>query len=149
MARVGIFVGTVYRTSLLVAEEANICLYKAGHDSTFFENGSLEDWRRYSQDYVLVVTSTDVGGALPGNIRPLFDSIQRNIAQQPELRYGIIGLGDSGYPEFCPASRRFDELLQTHGASRVGDKLEVDVAEHQEPETVTTPWVEEWASLLT
>ena len=47
MAEIGIFVGTVYGNSLLVAEEAKRILSEQGHQSTVFEVPSLQDWQRY------------------------------------------------------------------------------------------------------
>ncbi|CCK03694.1 Hypothetical flavoprotein YqcA (clustered with tRNA pseudouridine synthase C) [Cronobacter sakazakii 701] len=45
MASVGIFVGTMYGNSLLVAEEAQAILKKQGHDATVYEDpdSSLSD----------------------------------------------------------------------------------------------------------
>ncbi|MGL5237956.1 MAG: flavodoxin, partial [Plesiomonas shigelloides] len=43
MARVGIFVGTVYGNAQLVADEAERILRTAGHDANIYEEGSLED----------------------------------------------------------------------------------------------------------
>lgn len=42
MAQIGIFVGTVYGNSLLVAEEAQNILSEQGHEVKLFEEGTLE-----------------------------------------------------------------------------------------------------------
>ena len=67
---------------------------------------------------------------------------------QPELRYGIIALGDSSYDEFCGGGKKFADLLQDQSAIRVGEMLLVDATENPEPEEVTSPWVEQWAKLI-
>lgn len=148
MAEVGIFVGTMYGNSLLVAEEAEAILKKYGHKATVFEDPELSDWQSCRSHYVLIVTSTTGQGDLPDSIVPLFQAIKDRVGYQPELRYGLIALGDSNYDHFCGGGKQFDALLQEQGATRIGSVLAIDANDHPEPEAVSNPWVEEWAALL-
>lgn len=72
MAEVGIFVGTMYGNSLLVAEEAEAILVNQGHKATVYEDPELADWEKYKDKYILVVTSTTGQGDLTGQHRPAF-----------------------------------------------------------------------------
>ncbi|EPK7358407.1 flavodoxin [Kluyvera intermedia] len=146
MAEVGIFVGTMYGNSLLVAEEAETILTGLGHQAKVFEDPMVADWESYTGKYVLVVTSTTGQGDLPDSIVPLFNDLQD--MYQPHLRYGIIALGDSTYANFCGGGKRFDALLQEQSAQRIGDMLMIDASEDPEPESISNPWVEQWATLL-
>lgn len=146
MAEVGIFVGTMYGNSLLVAEEAETILTGLGHQAKVFEDPMVADWESYTGKYVLVVTSTTGQGDLPDSIVPLFNDLQD--MYQPHLRYGIIALGDSTYANFCGGGKRFDALLQEQSAQRVGEMLMIDASADPEPESVSNPWVEQWATLL-
>ena len=146
MAEVGIFVGTMYGNSLLVAEEAETILTGLGHQAKVFEDPMVADWESYTGKYVLVVTSTTGQDDLPDSIVPLFNDLQD--MYQPHLRYGIIALGDSSYANFCGGGKRFDALLQEQSAQRIGDMLMIDASEDPEPESVSNPWVEQWATLL-
>lgn len=148
MAQVGIFVGTVYGNALLVAEEAETLLRKQGHEVKLFEEGTLEEWQYYRHHYALIVTSTTGQGDLPDSIAPLYQAVKDLVGYQPELRYGLIALGDSSYTEFCGGGHKFDDLLQEQQATRIGELLEVDAQIHAEPEAVTGPWVESWGHLL-
>ena len=131
MAEIGIFVGTMYGNSLLVAEDPE-----------------LSDWLPYQDKYVLVVTSTTGQGDLPDSIVPLFQGIKDSLGFQPNLRYGVIALGDSSYVNFCNGGKQFDALLQEQSAQRVGEMLLIDASENPEPETESNPWVEQWGTLL-
>lgn len=148
MAEVGIFVGTMYGNSLLVAEEAEAILAGMGHKATVYEDAELADWLKYKDRYVLVVTSTTGQGDLPDSIVPLFQAIKDHVGFQPETRYGMIALGDSSYSHFCGGGKQFDALLQEQGAQRIGEMLLIDASEHPEPESESSPWVEHWATLL-
>ncbi|ADU70404.1 flavodoxin [Pantoea sp. At-9b] len=148
MAKIGIFVGTVYGNALLVAEEAEPVLQAQGHEVKVFEDPSLAQWQDYQQDVVLIITSTTGQGDFPDSIAGLYHAVKDQLGYQPDLRYGVIALGDSSYDNFCGAGKTFDALLQEQSAKRVGELLTVDATEDPEPESVTTPWVENWGKLL-
>ena len=148
MAKIGIFVGTVYGNALLVAEEAEPLLQQQGHSVTVFDDPTLADWQNGAGDVALIVTSTTGQGDLPDSISGLFHAIKDKLGHQPALRYGVIALGDSSYDHFCGAGKAFDALLQEQDAQRVGEVLLVDATENPEPEAVTSPWVEVWGAQL-
>lgn len=148
MAEIGIFVGTMYGNALLVAEEAAAILEEQGHQTQVFEDPQLEDWLPWQEKIALVVTSTTGQGDLPDSIVPLFEGIKARLVYQPNLRYGVIALGDSTYSHFCGGGLQFDALLQEQGALRVGEVLTIDASEHPEPESQSNPWVERWGTLL-
>ena len=148
MAQIGIFVGTVYGNALLVAEEAEPVLQAQGHEVKIFEDPRLSDWQQYSDKVALVVTSTTGHGDFPDSIAGLYPDVKDKLGHQPQLRYGVFALGDSSYENFCGAGKTFDAQLQEQGATRVGEVLLVDAMESPEPESVSTPWVENWGKLL-
>ncbi|GKX55347.1 flavodoxin [Leminorella grimontii] len=148
MAKIGIFVGTVYGNAQMVAEKAQALLQEAGHDATVFDEGTLEEWQAYERDVVLVVTSTTGQGDLPDSIEPLFYDIKDSLGHQPSLRYGVIALGDSNYENFSGAGKKFDALLQDQEAKRVGEVLIIDSSEISEPEEFAEPWIRSWAALI-
>lgn len=148
MARVGIFIGTVYGNAQMVAEEAESILQASDHQAELFEEGTLADWQHYLEDYVLVVTSTTGQGDLPDSIAPLYQDIADELGYQPKLRYGVIALGDSSFDHFCGGGQRFDELLQDQQAERVGEILKIDAQHDAEPEVAAKGWLENWARLV-
>ena len=71
-------------------------------------------------------------GDLPDSIVPLFQGIKDSLGFQPNLRYGVIALGDSSYVNFCNGGKQFDALLQEQSAQRVGEMLLIDASENPE-----------------
>ena len=148
MARIGIFVGTVYGNSLAVGEEAQAVLTDAGHDVTLFDEPELAQWKAYLTDVALVITSTTGQGDLPDNIRALFAGLRDEVGYQSSLRYGIIALGDSSYDNFAGGGQQFDELLQEQQAQRIGEMLVIDGADVAVPEEYALAWITEWAAQI-
>lgn len=148
MAKIGIFIGTVYGNALMVGEEAQPLLEAQGHEVELFDDPTLEQWQRYSDDAALVITSTTGQGNLPDSITGLYQEMKDRLGHQPALRYGVIALGDSSYDNFCCGGKTFDALLQEQQAQRKGEVLLVDASVDPEPEVVTSPWVESWGKLL-
>ncbi|HGN1305362.1 TPA: flavodoxin [Proteus mirabilis] len=146
MAKIGIFVGTVYGNALAVAEEAQRILLEHKHQANIYEEGTLADWQKYST--VLVISSTTGQGDLPDTIAPLFYELRDNVGYQPNLHYGLIVLGDSSYDNFCGAGMQFEALLQEHQAKRIGEILKIDSMDIAEPEVFAINWLENWATLL-
>ncbi|AZG99662.1 flavodoxin [Proteus mirabilis] len=146
MAKIGIFVGTVYGNALAVAEEAQRILLGHKHQANIYEEGTLADWQKYST--VLVISSTTGQGDLPDTIAPLFYELRDNLGYQPNLHYGLIALGDSSYDNFCGAGMQFEALLQEHQAKRMGEILKIDSMDIAEPEVFAINWLEKWATLL-
>lgn len=146
MAKIGIFVGTVYGNALAVAEEAQRILIEHDHQANIYEEGTVTDWQEYST--VLVITSTTGQGDLPDTIAPLFHELRDSLGYQPELHYGLIALGDSSYDNYCGAGMQFETLLQEHQAKRIGEILKIDGMDVAEPEIFAINWLEDWAKQL-
>ena len=54
----------------------------------------------------------------------------------PELKFAVLGLGDSSYAQFCGIARRIDARLAELGATRLFAAGEADL----DIETVASPW---------
>ncbi|HBO23264.1 MULTISPECIES: flavodoxin [unclassified Providencia] len=150
MSKIGIFVGTVYGNSLAVAEAAQDILAQQGHEIVIFDEPTLDDWQSYNSDnnIALIVTSSTGQGDFPDTIAPLFYEIKDVLGYQPDLRYGIIALGDSSYESFCGAAKHFDELLTEQSGTRIGDVLFIDATEVDTPEEFAKAWIQAWSELI-
>ncbi len=93
----------------------------------------------------LICTSTYGTGDVPDNARMLYESLDATPKFLGHVRYGVIALGDSAYPQtFCFGGKRFDERLSDLGAQRLGDVWRHDASGGTIPETEGTAWCREW-----
>lgn len=90
--------------------------------------------------HLLLVISTQGDGEPPDDARGLFEFISgRRAPKLPALRFAVLGLGDSSYPQFCTIGRQLDARLAGLGASRIAAFGEADV----EFEPVAGAWSEQ------
>ncbi|MBF8222084.1 flavodoxin [Halomonas sp. 328] len=145
MPTLKIFVGTMYGGALDVAEQLKPLFEQAGYQVTVLEQASLADLVDDRPDLALFCVSTTGSGDFPGNIVPLVRELEEQSPGLVGLRYGVIALGDSSYVDtFCGAGRSLDALLADQGASRLGERLEVDAMETFMADDAALPWAEAW-----
>lgn len=78
-------------------------------------------------DIVLLITSTQGEGEPPEEAVSLHKFCTAKAPKLNELRFAVLGLGDSSYPKFCGAAREFDAKLADLGASRLMNLTECDL----------------------
>ena len=89
------------------------------------------------EQLLLVIISTQGDGDPPDNAREMLDFLNGRRAPQLEsLRYAVLALGDSSYPQFCDVGRQVDGKLAALGGRRMLPLAEADV----DFETIATPW---------
>jgi sulfite reductase (NADPH) flavoprotein alpha-component len=81
-----------------------------------------------NETHLVVVVSTHGEGDAPDDAVELYDFIGSKKAPKiPELRYAVIGLGDSSYEFFCQTAKDFDARLEALGAKRISQRVDCDV----------------------
>ncbi len=146
MSTVTLISGSTLGSAEYVAEHMAEILENGGFSTEILHGPSLEDLPL--EGLWLVVTSTHGAGDLPDNIQPLADAITQQQPDLSKITFGAVGIGSSEYDTFCGAIRSLERLLVDHGAKRIGDRLEIDILQHEIPEDPAEEWVKEWAKLL-
>jgi sulfite reductase (NADPH) flavoprotein alpha-component len=86
-----------------------------------------------------IVMSTQGDGDPPDDSLAFVDFLaSRRAPRLPQLKFAVLGLGDSSYPFFCGIARHLDERLVELGAQRLHDLGMADL----DIETVALPWQE-------
>ena len=146
MADITLISGSTLGSAEYVAEHLAEKLEAAGFTTETLHGPELDEltlsgrWR--------VVSSTHGAGDLPDNLQPLLEQIEEQLPDLSQVQFGAVGLGSSEYDTFCGAIQRIDDLLIARGAKRIGDRLEIDVTEHEIPEDPAEEWVKNWINLL-
>ncbi|OFW97192.1 MAG: flavodoxin/nitric oxide synthase [Alphaproteobacteria bacterium RIFCSPHIGHO2_12_FULL_66_14] len=148
MASILILVGTESGNAQMVADALKPVLASAGHAVDVSDRAaSPADF--LGNDVLLVVCATHGSGDIPTNILPLAETLER---ERPDLsghRYGIIALGDMTYQDtFCGAGKKLDEVFAQCGATRIGERLEVDASSQPLPDEEALTWIEGWKVLV-
>ncbi|GEN22149.1 flavodoxin [Halomonas cupida] len=147
MPTLKILVGTMYGGALDVAEQVKPLFEDAGYEVQILDQPGLADITGEDTDLALFCVSTTGSGDFPGNFVPFVRELQDQSPGLPNLRYGLIAMGDSSYGDtFCGAGRRLDEILRDQGATRLDERLEIDAMETFMADDAALPWVEGWIS---
>lgn len=90
-----------------------------------------------SENLLYVVISTQGDGDPPDDARAFVDHLfGRRAPALATLRYAVLGLGDSSYPQFNAVGQRLDARLAELGAQRLFERGDADL----DIDAVAAPW---------
>lgn len=148
MANIKILVGTVYGNALDVAEMCSEHLQKCGHEVSLLRQPEFEQVVTDDVEVLLVCTSTTGQGEIPDSLLMLYCQLRDRLPRLPNVKYGLIALGDSSYDTFVEAGKLVDSLFQELQMQRLGEALVIDACETREPRDETQPWLDNWVKEL-
>lgn len=90
-----------------------------------------------SERALAIVISTQGDGDPPDDARAFIEFLESKRAPAlATLKFAVLGLGDSSYPQFCVIGQRLDARLEALGASRWLARADADV----DIDCVAAPW---------
>ncbi len=108
-----------------------------------FELGDFDPERVY-----LIVCSTYGDGDLPASAQPFAKALASATPDLTGVHFAIFGLGDSEYDEtFNFGSKRLADLLTSHGAVQIGERLIHDASGSDMAEDLAFPWAKSVVTL--
>ncbi|HYO51457.1 assimilatory sulfite reductase (NADPH) flavoprotein subunit [Archangium sp.] len=132
--------GTQTGNSRLLAERLKQRAEAAGLAVRSFRASEYPVRELKNERLLYVVISTQGDGDPPDDARGFFDFVQSKRAPAlGQLRFAVLGLGDSSYPKFCEIGRVLDTRLAELGATRLFARAECDL----DFEPVAEPWIGE------
>jgi MioC protein len=147
--KINILVGTMTGTAQLCAQEMELALDDGETKVETLLMDALDSSVFEREGVFLVCTSTYGQGDVPDNARFLYEDLQAKKPDLSKVRYGVFGLGDRTYAEtFNFGGQKFDELLASLGAKRVGERHKHDASSGILPEETALEWCQAWVALL-
>ena len=139
-------VGTMTGTAEQVADEVKDALASEGVAADVLPMDKLTPAAFERPGRFLICTSTYGQGDVPDNARDFFAALETVRPALAHVEYGVIALGDHTYAQtFCFGGKRFDQLLASLGAKRLGEILLHDASAGTIPEDVAVAWARRWA----
>ncbi|ELJ8549515.1 assimilatory sulfite reductase (NADPH) flavoprotein subunit [Vibrio cholerae] len=117
----------------------------AGIQAQLFDASDYKGKDLAKETHVIFVASTNGEGEAPDNALALHEFLKSKKAPKlPNLKYGVLGLGDSSYQFFCQTGKDFDQFLENLGAQRLVERLDADV----DYQAAATEWRTQVLSIL-
>ena len=137
MENISIIVGSQMGSAEYVAEQLQEALEAKGLSVSLFEQPQLVDIK---DTYWLICTSTHGAGELPDNIKDFANEIadQESLS---DIKYSVVGLGDSSYDQYNQAAKTLDQMILNKGGQCLLDRLEIDAQDEALPEDIALEWL--------
>lgn len=132
--------GTQTGNSRLLAERLQRQAEASGLKTRILRAGAYPVRELQKERLLYVVISTQGDGDPPDDARGFVDFLASKRAPRLEqLRFAVLGLGDTSYPKYCEVSRAIDARLVELGAQRWVDRADCDV----DFEPVAAGWLDQ------
>ncbi|WP_429082856.1 FMN-binding protein MioC [Aeromonas bivalvium] len=148
MAKFNLIVGSMLGAAEYVADHLAQQIEQEGHQTEIHNPARLAVIMAEPDAIVLIVTSTHGAGDVPDNLQPFAKDLSEQKPDLAAFRYGVVALGDSSYDTFCAGGKTLDRLLHECGASRIGERLEIDVTRYEIPEDAAQAWIHPWLASI-
>ncbi len=90
------------------------------------------------EEYFFVIISTQGEGEPPILAKKFYDYIHENELSLSNLKFGVLALGDSSYPQFCKTGEEVDYRFEILGARRIIPLKRCDIDYEEE----ASHWIE-------
>ncbi|WP_299083440.1 assimilatory sulfite reductase (NADPH) flavoprotein subunit [uncultured Paraglaciecola sp.] len=92
---------------------------------------SMADYKQKqlkTESHIVVIVSTHGEGEAPDDAVALHSFlVSKKAPKLNDLKFSVLGLGDSSYEYFCQTAKDFDKRLQDLGATPITDRVDCDV----------------------
>lgn len=119
-----------------VAEQYQAAAKAAGISASLVNMADYKAKNLKNETHVVVIVSTHGEGDAPDDAVELHEFLASKKAPKlNNLKYSVLGLGDSSYEFFCQTAKDFDERLAALGAKSVVARADCDVDYDSDVET--------------
>lgn len=126
-----------------VAERLHAALTAKGATAKLVDMEDYNPRHLKNETHLALVVSTQGEGEAPDSARALHEFVLGKKAPKlADLKFSVMGLGDSSYEFYCQTGKEFDNRFAELGAERIADRIDADIDYQGE----TEQWLEQWLS---
>lgn len=139
--RISIVFGSQTGNAQRVAEAMDARLHEAGLHTRLLRADAYPQRELKDETHLIVVVSTQGEGDPPDDARGFTEFLLGPRAPKtlPNLRYAVLGLGDSSYPLYCEVGKQIDARLGELGGQRWLPRADADV----DIDSIANPWLQD------
>lgn len=130
--KITIIYGTETGNSKRVAQQMHIFLKQKGINSIVLDLSEITISQILKNQFICIIISTQGEGEPPIECKSIFDLLMQEKSTVHNLKYAVLGLGDSAYPLFCKAGKDVDSKLEKLGGYRLLPMVSCDVDYEQD-----------------
>lgn len=120
--------GSQTGTAETLAKKFSKLAAKSGVEPSVVDLAGMDAGALSGIEHLVIITSTYGEGDPPDNAQAFHDSLFADDAARVEhLKYAVLSLGDSSYPDFCQCGIEFDERLGALGGEALIPRVDMDV----------------------
>jgi sulfite reductase (NADPH) flavoprotein alpha-component len=111
-----------------VANNYKASALEQGYQANVVSMADYKPRQLKNETHLVVIVSTHGEGDAPDDAVELFEFLASKKAPKlPNLKFAVVGLGDTSYEFFCQTGKDFETRLLTLGATALVERLDCDV----------------------
>ncbi|MFT5544103.1 MAG: sulfite reductase (NADPH) flavoprotein alpha-component [Glaciecola sp.] len=111
-----------------IAQNYKVSASQQGFNAKVISMADYKPRQLKNETHLVVIVSTHGEGDAPDDAIELFDFLaSRKAPKIPNLKFSIVGLGDTSYEFFCQTGKDFESRLLSLGATALVERLDCDV----------------------
>lgn len=138
--------GSTLGSAEYLAEHCDDVLQQHGIKTALLHGANWDQVKDFQ--YWFIVTSTHGAGDLPDNLSPLFEQIEQETDELSQVRFAVIGLGNSDYDTFCFSVDKIEAILHSKQAVKLHDSLKIDVLNCFDHDQAADNWLPQFIDQL-
>lgn len=147
MSHIDILVATTSGNTEYLADQLSDLLIASGHTTELHYEPDYQQLVNSDAAIWLCCIASHGAGEYADSMLDFAEQLTEQQPNLPLLKYAVIAVGDSNYDTYCAAGRDCDERLLQAGASRLVERLEIDMA-NDDPEQKSTEWLGSFIAAL-
>lgn len=111
-----------------VANNYKVSALEQGYQANVVSMSDYKPRQLKNETHLVVIVSTHGEGDAPDDAVELFEFLASKKAPKvPNLKFAVVGLGDTSYEFFCQTGKDFETRLLSLGATALVERLDCDV----------------------